>query len=233
MKLVYSEEISPYIENINEIELAYKLREALDVENCFSAIFNAKIIDEACYKGFFPMSTVIDNKWSLVLKMHKERCLIDFKMFKVKNKVKKAAKKYKLTFNKNFNKCVEMINERYNDSWLSEPLIKTFNEIRKNENSKTKFCSFELWENEKLIAGEIGFIVGACYSSLSGFHTINDSGNIQLYLTNEFLKEKGFEFWDLGMELDYKIYLGGVVLKQNHFLERYFKVRDLTTSIKI
>ena len=236
MKVItFGEEKAPYISSFEEFFEVPHLLKVLNTEYCYSEVFDENIIDLACYNAYFPMSDKIAaDKWALILRLHKERCIIDFSNFKVSKKIKKLASKYTLTFNKDFDKCIEMINNRYDDSWLSKPLINCFKTMRDSPNKySTQFCSFELWDNdETLVAGEVGFIVGSCYSSLSGFHTISNTGHIQLYLSSIFLKDNGFSFWDMGMELDYKIKLGGKVLNEFDFFDKYKNTRDIDLNFK-
>lgn len=226
MRFVYSDTASPYISDSKEFSVAVEVMAELGTENCFIEEFDKELVDYASYNSFFPMAGLIETDWVLLLKLHKERCIVDFEQFRVSKKIKKLSLKYKLTFNQEFKTCVDMINKRYEDSWFSEEFVAMMEEMRKSGAYKIKFCSFELWDENEIVAGELGFVIGGVYSSLSGFHNVSNTGHVQLYLTNNFLKDNGFSFWDLGMELDYKIHMGGKVLTTDEFYERYAKVRD-------
>lgn len=231
----FGEETSPYIASYDEFFDVPAMLKYLNTEHCYCEVFDEELIDLACYNAYFPMSDMIAiDKWALVLKLHQERCIIDFENFKASKRIKKIKDRYTLTFNKDFNQCVDKINASYEYSWLSKPLVASFNKMRENQKKyTTQFCSFELWdESGNLVAGDLGFIVGSCYTSLSGFHTVSNTGHLQLYLTNMFLQENGFDFWDMGMELQYKLQMGGEVLTEQEFLERYKFTRDCNLDIK-
>ena len=54
----------------------------------------------------------------------------------------------------------------------------------------------------KLVAGELGVIVGAIYMSLSGFYTTSGTGTIQLVALGAYLRSVGCHLWDFGMGME-------------------------------
>eukprot|EP00468_Gymnochlora_sp_CCMP2014_P008372 CAMPEP_0167767202 /NCGR_PEP_ID=MMETSP0110_2-20121227/15886_1 /TAXON_ID=629695 /ORGANISM="Gymnochlora sp., Strain CCMP2014" /LENGTH=227 /DNA_ID=CAMNT_0007655549 /DNA_START=163 /DNA_END=847 /DNA_ORIENTATION=- len=112
-----------------------------------------------------------------------------------------------------------------------ESLGKDLNENGYKGNKKMQFGvhSIELWDDKQnLIAGDIGYTVGACYTSMTGFReegTVS-AGTVQLVATCSLLKERGFAFWDLGMVMKYKTGLGADTMDRLSFLKRLHKVRD-------
>ena len=75
-------------------------------------------------------------------------------------------------------------------------------------NKTTAVDSVEIWHDGKIVAGEIGFRTGTAYASLSGFHTEDNIGHVQMAVLGLWLRENGFAFWDLGMSLPYKYRYG-------------------------
>ena len=79
----------------------------------------------------------------------------------------------------------------------------------------------------ELVAGELGYQVGAVYTSLTGFfdranRRHNHAGKLQLHLLARHLQETGFAFWNLGHPyMQYKQDLGANVLQRQAFLERW------------
>src|SRR5262249_53516101 len=88
--------------------------------------------------------------------------------------------------------------------------------------------SVEIWEGEELIAGELGYTVGASYTSLSGFHAKSGSGTVQMIALGELLRSQGFTVWDLGMIMKYKIDIGGQILMRSEFLKLFNEARSLS-----
>lgn len=80
-----------------------------------------------------------------------------------------------------------------------------------------------------LVAGELGYTIGASYTSLSGFHSPeprwNHCGKIQLHCLAGLLRARGFGFWNLGHPyMDYKLNLGARILPRREFLMRWNQV---------
>lgn len=82
---------------------------------------------------------------------------------------------------------------------------------------KTHMISVEVWDCDgNLVAGELGYCVGNCYTSQTGrerimiiftigFYKVSGTGTIQLCGLGKLLAKEGFQVWDFGMELGYKV----------------------------
>lgn len=181
-------------------------------EDAFCKNFNEEIIREALFKGFYPMSVKVDVLNILSLRFHNKKCLITPDTFRiphnVKNLITKKFQDYTLTFNHDFQECIKAIHEAYSENWLCPELTEIFKNIHNNPDEKISIDSVEIWHDGKLVAGEIGFITGNSYASLTGFHKENDIGNVQMALLGKYLFENGFAYWDLGMSIPYKYRYG-------------------------
>ncbi|KAI8800737.1 hypothetical protein BJ742DRAFT_780122 [Cladochytrium replicatum] len=74
-------------------------------------------------------------------------------------------------------------------------------------------------EGYELVAGEIGYVVGSVYTSLTGFALESGSGTVQLCAVGRYLESKGVEVWDLGMEISYKTRLGAKCISRESWLD--------------
>lgn len=88
-----------------------------------------------------------------------------------------------------------------------------------------RMCSFALWLDGRLVAGEFGALVGCSYTSYSGFYRVDGAGAAQMALTARVLQQTGFHFWDMGQEHEYKLKQGATLLPRRAFLERYRRAR--------
>jgi leucyl/phenylalanyl-tRNA--protein transferase len=57
-------------------------------------------------------------------------------------------------------------------------------------------CSFEVWEDEELIGGEFGVILGGVYFCESKFHTASGAGNYATGIAVTSLAASGFTVYD-------------------------------------
>ena len=88
--------------------------------------------------------------------------------------------------------------------------------------------SIELYDknNEKLVSGEIGYMISKTYTSLTGFSSksklYNNWGKLQMVLLALYLEENRFDFWNLGHPyMQYKFDLGAKLYSRDDFLKRW------------
>lgn len=111
--------------------------------------------------------------------------------------------RYHLTVNQSFDAVLAGINKQHGDSWFYGPI----KDVLRHLHSKPGFfksvaVSFELWEGEELVAGEIGLITGSNYTSFSGFFTKDGTGTIQICAMAKALQILGIELLDFGQMLE-------------------------------
>jgi Leu/Phe-tRNA-protein transferase len=227
----------------------------LEGDFCVSTSFDPGFIQRLVYFGLMPMSTQHSpNTYILLPKLHQHRCVIFLapnSSLHVPHKAVKRAKKFSLVTNKNFDLVVAKCHEQHGSScWLYPPLVAAFkalfipsslaNAAKKSKSSadipapdpgRARIHTFELYFESQLVAGEIGYSFGACYTSLSGFHTMDSSGTIQCVATGAYLQRQGYQLWDLGMQMAYKMELGAQLLERSRFVETLVRVRDVPNCL--
>ncbi len=166
------------------------------------------LIKEAMRLGFFPMSSTFCGKSFLQVRFHGIKEIILWSNYHVPHEAAKFVKKYfadcTITCNKAFDAVVEGIKNAYGDTWLTDDLMHCYRQIHEKPGRYVSIDSVEIWRGGTLIAGEIGFVTGNVYASLSGFHTEKHSGTVQMSILGLMLMYSGFLYWDLGMYIPYK-----------------------------
>ncbi|MEE0892908.1 MAG: hypothetical protein UIT85_02640 [Treponema sp.] len=195
-------ETDPFISNVWEVA----------AEESIAKKFDVNLIRNAISLGLYPMSAKIDSLFFPTFKYHLSKCIITFDKLHISRNVKKYITKYfsdyTIAFNRDFSQTISKLQAAYEDTWLCDDLCRVFEEINSRPNETTAVDSVEIWHNGKIVAGEIGFRTGTAYASLSGFHTEDNIGHVQMAVLGLWLRENGFAFWDLGMSLPYKYRYG-------------------------
>lgn len=182
-------------------------------------------------KGFYVW------RYYMTIRHHLKKMIIDFDRFTFPKKthryVRQTFADYTLTFNRDFDLCAERLIARYKEqgTWLVPPLLEVFRKIHENPDSNVSVDSVELWHGDELVAGELGFITHNAYASLCGFHTENNSGTIQMAALGTLLKELGFAYWDLGMEMEYKYVYGALCMGRAAQKEYYNKLSNTRLAL--
>ena len=118
-------------------------------------------------------------------------------------------------------------------SWLHKPYLALMRELSNLSCTAFSLHGIELWSRKRaaLIAGELGYSIGATYTSLSGFCSRSERrwrsfGTLQQYLFARVLEKRGYHFWNMGhVGMAYKHALGAEVVPREAFLERWIEAR--------
>ena len=179
--------------------------------------------------GFIAVTDYFEEDELLLPEIQFAYTLLDFKDLHISRKVQKLLKRKALSIEigTELDAVAQAIELTHRNNWLTPRYLKMLKETEgKDENFKV--ISITLREEEKLIAGEIGYIIGRTYTSLSGFSrrekSYNNYGTAQMVLLAQYLETEGFAFWNLGQPyMDYKFALGAKVYERPEFLKRWFE----------
>lgn len=245
----YHLEYRPYLDPTMELSTVTKtIASSYRGEFCWSLCFDKEFIADLMSHGYLPMAERLPNgQVILAPKLHVQRCIVLFENVPpCSKKIRKKCKDFTISMNACFERVAEEIVRHHGENWFYPELRKAFlamNQLQGLKNEYVRVVSFELWKNQTeenkeeallLVAGECGYVVGGkVYCSLSGFSTINDSGNIQMTMMQLYLKQRGFVLWDLGMSMQYKEEkYGGEAVPRLEFLQLMKKLHckiDLNT----
>jgi len=203
------------------------------------------IISLLVWHGFLPMAGI----GMLLGKIHTSRCVLAPSEIHIGKKVRKRAKGFELRINTNWEGVVRNVQQftytsRPGDCWLSDDLSRAYQNMNEVEprwrRGGVTFHSIELWDvkSQELVAGEIGYTCGSVYSSCTGFckkDKYPGAGTVQLAVLGRWLERCGFECWDLGMEMTYKLELGGKCISRAAWATRIrsLRTREVTLAMPV
>ena len=197
-------------------------------EFCVSASFDRDFVDGLCAAGFFPMAAEAPDGTDVLLpKLHVERSALDPRQVHVTRTTRRESARYSLGVDGRFEEVLEACAAEHGEGWLRPALRSCFGELfATRATRRARMSSFELYDGADLVAGEIGILVGACYSSLTGYTRVAGAGTVQLAATGRWLEAAGFRLWDLGMPMDYKTALGARLFPRREFLALFREARS-------
>ncbi len=178
--------------------------------------------------GFIAVTDFYEEKELLLPEIQFAYALLDFKDLHISKKVAKLIRNQnlKIEIDTNIEEIAQHIDAIHKNSWLSKQYTKT---LRATEglDKNFKIITAYIEADGNIIAGEVGYIIGKTYTSLSGFSSkekkYRNYGKAQLVLLGKYLKEHRFSFWNLGQPyMDYKIALGAKIYERQDFLKHWF-----------
>ena len=175
----------------------------------------------------------------LLPKLHLMRCYIRPTELQHTRKTHRKAKRCRVTINQNLDRvireCQEFHVARRGVCWLYGNYVAALSGGQAP--GPVRSLSVEIWQDQELVAGELGILLGRLYISLTGFYRKAGCGNVQLVALSRLLHKAGVEHWDLGMGMDYKANLGSRLIPRaehisltrshRHFNETNARVTEL------
>ncbi len=200
-----------------------------DLNYYFSDDFSPKFYTQLARCGFLSTSILEDNKQYLLPEMQFEYAILDFENLNISKSINKLLQtaNYKFTINTKFQEVTNKLDYYHENNWLSDKYKDTIDYIYENPTNEIEILSVELSDkNNNLIAGEIGYIIGKTYTSLTGFSSkqkeYKNWGKLQMVLLAKFLEKENFDFWNLGHPyMEYKFDLGALKYSRIDFLKRW------------
>jgi len=190
--------------------------------------FSAKYYIAQAKAGFIAVTDYYEDEELLLPEIQFSYALLDFKDLHISRKVNKLLndKDLKLQISHDLDEVVERINASHKNCWLTPRYLEMIKATHGLDNN-FELISVAIKDENILVAGEIGYVIGKTYTSLSGFSSRKkrycNYGTTQLVLLAQHLEENGFKFWNLGQSyMTYKLSLGAKVYERQAFLKRWF-----------
>lgn len=206
---------------IDDLPMVPEILEVTGGEFCASERIDPSMVAATCQSGYIPMGVEWSETSLLLVKCHHQRCILDPWGVHVATNVKRYSRGLTIRCDSDFPTAIQAVTVAHENNWLVPELVSVLSELYKTQVNGVRTHSVEVFHDDVLVAGEIGYSIGKVYTSLSGFHRRNGAGSVQMVALAVLLRDAGFDFWDLGMEADYKMRLGAQLVGRSTFLERY------------
>lgn len=216
-------------ENIKDRETLLYLYENLKENYYLSDDFSLDFYILLAKAGFISTSIFIENKFYLLPEIQFEYAILDFKNLHISKKVNTLLKKdnYIFKIDNNLKEFFINLNIYHKDNWLINRYEELIYKLKEKKNlDNFEIMQFSIYNNNELIASEIGYRIASTYTSLTGFcnkdKKYNNFGKLQMTLTARYLEKNNFLFWNLGHPyMQYKFDLGATLYSRKDFLKRW------------
>ncbi|NKQ40355.1 MAG: hypothetical protein HF962_02150 [Sulfurovum sp.] len=211
----------------NQIYLEQIVYLDMSREYYWSNDFSPKFYIAQAKAGFMAICESINGEEILLSEMQRSYAALYFKNLHISQKISTVLRRDKprLHISSDLLEVANEINRYHKNSWMTsrymEMLIST-----EAIDPNFKVISAYIKDGHKMIAGEIGYMIGCTYSSLSGFSSkekrYRNYGKVQMVLLAKYLEKKGFTFWNLGHPyMPYKSTLGASIYTRGQFLNHW------------
>ncbi len=210
----------------NPILLQHLYLNTLD-DYYWSDDFSAQFYAAQARAGFMAVTEVHNGEELLLPELQKSYAVLDFDDLHISKKVQKLLKqnRHKLQIGLILDPVADKIRKYHKRSWLTPKYIQTLKAIN-SQNLGITAIAISLRYDNKITAGEIGYIIGSTYTSLSGFSSkdpaFRNHGKLQMVLLAKWLQRHRFAFWNLGQPyMPYKFALGAKKYPRGAYLSRW------------
>lgn len=209
----------------NHAYLEQEVYPCLSKEYYWSEDFSAEFYIAQAKAGFMAICETIDNQQLLLPEIQRSYAALLMQDIHISKKVSKIIRRDnpKVQITTELEAVAKKIALHHKDNWLSSAYLKTLSSTKGLDAGFRAISSF-VTSDDKMIAGEIGYIIGRTYTSLSGFSSkekkYRDYGKTQMVLLAKELHSRGVHFWNLGHPyMPYKTAIGATIYRRDEFLE--------------
>lgn len=153
------------------------------------------------------------------------RLIMELDDFKLSKSLKKSIKKFKYKFDTNFleviTRCSTKERKEQNGTWIQEDIIEAY----KTLHDMGIAHSIESYQEEKLVGGLYGVVIGKVFCGESMFADKTDASKSAYSVMIKHLKEWGYDFIDCQVPTDHLKSLGAKEVTRDCFLNRLNEVK--------
>jgi len=215
-------------EDLYDINVLFSIYTNHQANYYWSDDYSASYYIAQAKAGFIAVSDTIANQELLLPEIQYAYALLDFEDLHIPKRVSKLIKTKNLSIviDDNFEEIQEYIDAYHKNNWLTPRYTSILRQTQELKDTNFKAITAYIEYQGEIVAGEIGYIIGSTYTSLSGFsdRKFKSFGTAQLILLAKKLQKNGFAFWNLGHPyMDYKQKLGAKIYQRDEFLTRWYK----------
>ncbi len=169
--------------------------------------------------GIFPWYTKNDPPlwWS-----PNPRLLLLPKEFKITKSLKKSRKKFEIRYNTNFDEVISICSEKREDTWITKEMKEAYTSLHVDGFAK----SIECYQDEKLVGGLYGVMVGSIFCGESMFSEVSDASKVALCRLCELMQKNEGDFIDCQTPTKHLMSLGAKMVNREEFLNQLYTFRD-------
>jgi len=197
-----------------------------------------KIIKKLLYTGFYLNSYEhINEKVFISPRIFDDRIILWLNNLHIGKTMRKHLRqhesRYELKLTSDFGTILDRCRYYYNDL-LDLDYLTRLHFIFSNS---PYTVAVSLYKDGRLVAGEIGFLIGKVYSSYTGYHehTESSSGTAQIILLANELVKMGVLIYDMGPSTlrfdNYKLNLGCIKIQENEYIRLFNFINPSSESI--
>ncbi len=211
----------------------------LSTDYYWSDDFSPRFYLAQAQAGFIAIAEQHQGEEILLPELQRSYALLDLADLHISRKSRRILKRDRphLHVGMVLHPTAERIRAYHRHAWLTpryEATLETLNSHR----TPLKVITATLYHQKRPIAGEIGYILGRTYTSLSGYSSrdrrYRHYGMVQLVLLAQWLQRHGFAFWNLGQPyMPYKFALGAREHTRKAFLDRWLPAVSQPLPVRV
>lgn len=182
-----------------------------------------ELLLNAYRRGLFPMAET-RNDASLFWVDPKYRGILPLHQFHISRSLRKCILKedYTINISSAFSEVIGACAERP-ETWINDTIFDLYCTLAKNKMAH----SLEVWQDEQLIGGVYGVVIGAAFFGESMFSRRNNASKIALAYLVHRLKHTGFKLFDTQFITPHLASLGAIEITRENYL------KQLSDSLKL
>lgn len=152
------------------------------------------------------------------------RLIMELNDFKISRSLQKSIKKFQYKFDTHFTEvmrnCAQTPRKKQIGTWIQEDIIEAYKELHDFGIAH----SIESYQDDKLVGGLYGIVVGKVFCGESMFAHVDDASKAAYAILIAHLKKWGYDFIDCQVPTDHLKSLGAKEVTREYFLDRLHKV---------